>query len=249
MQTRGKMKKSQRNLSQNLSQNLTRDLTLLGLEFILIAIGVLGLSGCGNQNFSAPIDTIHNFGDPAQANLPAPQVSVPPEGNSDEELVKAASSSNTKDQPSQLIVSRRWTYDSPPSSSATKDSATEASPPKFEYKSSSVTKIPVPAIVKGELISDDAGVLKIQANPGEKVKSVAPGAVIYTGPSVQGSGKMVIVKSSEGILFAYSHLQSIAVSEGANVSKGDNLGEASRDPLVFQVRQSGGVLDGKKYIN
>ena len=215
-------------------------------------LGTLGLSGCVNQDFSAPIDVIHDFGDPSVLganNMANPQVSVPAEGNSDEKMVGSissdassdASSNQTSPHPSQLIVERRWSYDAPQSSSN--------STPKLEDKTQVVTKTPVRSIVKGELLSDDAGVLSIQTKSGEKVHSVVSGSVIYTGPSVQGSGKMVIVKSAEGILFAYSHLGSFSVSEGASLSKGDVIGVASDDPLVFQVRQSGSLLDGKKYIN
>jgi murein DD-endopeptidase MepM/ murein hydrolase activator NlpD len=237
---------------------------ILGVKAVVLSVAMsFGLSGCMNQNLAAPIDTIHNFGDPTQSNLADPQVSVPAEGNSDEQWVKSASAqtenADADTHPSQLIVQRRWNYDQPSnqasnqasnqSDALSRQGSGAVAGSKSGDKATVVTKTPVRGIVNGDLISDDAGVLKIQADRGEKVRSVVPGSVIYIGPSVQGVGKMVIVKSSEGMLFAYSHLQSTAVSEGAHVAKSDVLGAASDEPLVFQVRQSGGVLDGKKYIN
>ena len=209
--------------------------------FSLLVLSFLGLIGCTPQDSSAPIDTIHNFGDVSSVdkNMNPPVASLPVE-----EPEPTLNSDENKDKVSQLVVHRRWTY-----SPADKPTDQAAPPPKFEYAPAPVTKTAVHSLVNGELLSDDAGVLSIQTKPGEKVHSVVPGSVIYTGPSVQGGGQMVIVKSSEGVLFAYSHLQSIAPAEGRVVSKGDVLGITSNDPLVFQVRQAGGVLDAKKYIN
>lgn len=205
------------------------------------------LSGCVAENSSAPIETIHNFGDvsstqnsdPSAGALGTTDATASAEvDDEDHAMQQAVASSNAAPQ---LKVQRHWDYQTP-------EVEEQAAPPKIQYHVAPVAKTPVHNLVNGELISDDAGVLSIQSKAGEKVHSVEKGTLIYTGPSVQGGGKMVIVKNADGTLFAYSHLASVTLAEGHAVNALDVIGTASDEPLVFQVRQAGGVIDAKKYV-
>ena len=205
-----------------------------------------GLMGCTTGDFSAPINSIENFGDAStssQQDSGSEAVTSEPVDDEDQEMHKAevTAQKSTSSSP-QLVVQRQWNYQKPESTPP------KATPPQFQVESTSVAKTSVHSIVNGTVISDDAGVISLQAKSGESVHSVAKGSVIYTGPSVQGNGKMVIVKNADGTLFAYSHLGTLSVSEGHTVDTSEILGTVSDEPLVFQVRQASGVVDAKKYL-
>jgi hypothetical protein len=211
---------------------------VIGLSSLSVAF--LSLTACAPGSGAAPIDTIHNFGEVSAAvtteRSNTPMATSEPVDDEDRAMERAASVSSSQRQSSQLIVNRNWDYQKP-----------QATGPKTTFESDAPKSVKVHSIVEGTLVSNEGGVATIQAEDGEKVHSVATGTVIYTGPSVQGDGKMVIVKDDEGTLFAYSHLATLSVPEGRPVNRSDVLGTTSEEPIIFQVRKQSGAVDPKNY--
>jgi murein hydrolase activator len=90
--------------------------------------------------------------------------------------------------------------------------------------------------------------IDIGAAPGQPVRCVAAGTVIYTG-SMRGLGRLVIVEHGGDYLTIYSHLEEITVSANQTVAAGTTLGRVSgaddteRTILHFEIRKSTDSLD------
>jgi murein DD-endopeptidase MepM/ murein hydrolase activator NlpD len=83
------------------------------------------------------------------------------------------------------------------------------------------------------------------------VVAAAPGVVEASGYAYgyEGYGKIVLVDLGGGLEALYGHLESVAVSVGAQVAVGEHLGEAgctgycTGTHLHFEVRQGGVAID------
>jgi len=90
--------------------------------------------------------------------------------------------------------------------------------------------------------------IDIGATPGQAVRSVAAGTVIYTG-SMRGLGRLVIIEHGGDYLTIYSHLEEISVSANQKVIAGATLGRvgnaagSERTLLHFEIRKSTDSLD------
>jgi murein hydrolase activator len=90
--------------------------------------------------------------------------------------------------------------------------------------------------------------IDIGATPGQSVRCVAAGTVIYTG-SMRGLGRLIIVEHGGDYLTIYSHLDEIIVSVNQTVAAGTTLGSVSgaddtgRALLHFEIRKSTDSLD------
>ena len=88
---------------------------------------------------------------------------------------------------------------------------------------------------------------------GEPVLAAESGEVVYAGNGLLRYGELVIVKHNDQFLSAYAHNSSINVSEGDNVSRGQqiaNLGSTGidRDMLHFEIRLAGQPVDPETYL-
>lgn len=85
-----------------------------------------------------------------------------------------------------------------------------------------------------------------------KVFAAADGSVIYSGMGVEGYGNMIIIKSDNNFLTAYTNLSKLSVKQGATVSRGDTLGIVgtinSQPTLHFEVRKFGNPVNPVKYM-
>lgn len=91
------------------------------------------------------------------------------------------------------------------------------------------------------------GVL-IGGTPGEPVKAVATGRVVYAGASIAAYGPLVIIKHSNGLVTAYAHNGRLLVKDNDAVKQGQTIaevgaGEDGRGVLQFEVRRSGKQVD------
>lgn len=96
--------------------------------------------------------------------------------------------------------------------------------------------------------SENSKGLDIGGEPGQAVLAAAPGKVVYSGSSLRGYGKLIIVKHNKTYLTAYAHNQQMLVKEGQEVSKGQKIAEmgntdADRVKLHFEVRKLGKPID------
>lgn len=103
--------------------------------------------------------------------------------------------------------------------------------------------------------SESAGLkgLDIAGTQGQPVLAAASGKVVYSGSSLRGYGKLVILKHNKTYLSAYGHNSQILVKEGADVTKGQKIAEmGSTDTdsvkLHFEIRKLGKPIDPASYL-
>lgn len=85
----------------------------------------------------------------------------------------------------------------------------------------------------------------IAVKAGSPVKAAKAGKVLYTGPDISGTGKMVIVSHANGYLSAYGYLSKISVKEGQALTRGATVGRSGtyqgKGVLHFEIRDNGTV--------
>lgn len=97
--------------------------------------------------------------------------------------------------------------------------------------------------------------IDISVPQGTEVKAAENGVVIYSGDGLKEFGNTVLVRHSDGYVTVYGHLDSISVSRGDNISRGQTLGASgmtgnARQPqLHFEVRKDTKPVDPVQYLN
>lgn len=97
--------------------------------------------------------------------------------------------------------------------------------------------------------------IDISVPKGTPVKAAENGVVIYAGDGLKEFGETVLVRHSDGYVTVYGHLDSMSVSRGDNVSRGQTLGASgmsgnARQPqLHFEVRKDSRPVDPTRYLN
>lgn len=78
------------------------------------------------------------------------------------------------------------------------------------------------------------------------------GTVIYSGVGTDDYGKMIIIKSDNNFLTAYTNLASLTVKQGQAVQRGDAIGVVGqingKSMLHFEVRKFGNPVDPLSYM-
>lgn len=90
--------------------------------------------------------------------------------------------------------------------------------------------------------------LDIGGARGAAVRAAADGRVVYAGSGLVGFGRVIIVKHDERWLSAYAHNQSMLVSEGQKVKRGEKIATIGatgtfRTQLHFEIRRDGTPID------
>jgi murein DD-endopeptidase MepM/ murein hydrolase activator NlpD len=106
--------------------------------------------------------------------------------------------------------------------------------------------------------SGDGGVkndgINIAAEMGAPIRAAADGTVIYAGNELKGYGNLVLIKHDNGYTTAYAHAESLRVSRGDAVKKGQTIAYAGatgdvRTPQVhFEIRQGIKPVDPKPLL-
>ncbi len=135
---------------------------------------------------------------------------------------------------------------------------------RFSSESFSKMKGKLPFPLKGEIIRDVEQLgsnpfmhrkgVYIKGSPGEKVRSVFPGKIDYSG-WFKGYGQMVIVNHGSHYFTLFAHLEERAGEEGEIVSEGQAIGLAG-DPgwdigpgVYFEIRRGGDNLEPEKWLS
>jgi lipoprotein NlpD len=101
-----------------------------------------------------------------------------------------------------------------------------------------------------------AGVLgkgvQIEASTNAAIFAAAAGQVLFSGVGAEGYGKMLIIKSNNNFLSAYSSLSAMSVQQGQQVTRGQRIGVIGtlngKPTLHFEVRKLGNPVDPIQYL-
>lgn len=90
--------------------------------------------------------------------------------------------------------------------------------------------------------------ITIGGREGDPVAAAADGVVVYRGNGLTGYGNLLIIKHDERWLSAYAHNQSMLVSEGQKVKRGEKIATIGatgtfRTQLHFEIRRDGTPID------
>jgi lipoprotein NlpD len=95
--------------------------------------------------------------------------------------------------------------------------------------------------------------IDIGGKVGQPIVATANGQVVYSGNGLLGYGELIIVKHSDRMLSAYAHNSKRIVSEGQQVTAGDQIAEMGTNDrnqaeLHFEIRANGSPQDPLKYL-
>ena len=94
--------------------------------------------------------------------------------------------------------------------------------------------------------------MQIQTVANAQVLAAADGTVIFSGTGADGYGKMLIIKSNNNFLTAYTNLSSFSVQQGQTVQRGNPIavvGTLNGQSMVhFEVRKFGSPVDPSQYL-
>lgn len=95
--------------------------------------------------------------------------------------------------------------------------------------------------------------IDIAGKLGSPVYAAAAGKVVYSGSSLRGYGKLIIIKHNKVYLSAYAHNSRILVKEGQTVAKGQEIAEmgntdSKQIKLHFEIRRYGKPVDPMKFL-
>ena len=126
-----------------------------------------------------------------------------------------------------------------------------------EQNSSTTTKVkvnknwslPVEAsILKVYSVKDNHLGLTFNNSEGQEVRAVRKGEVVYSGDKMTSYGKMIIIKHAYGFYSIYNQNQSLLVSEGDIIDKGQLIATTSNKPFYFEMKKYEEPINPLKYL-
>lgn len=97
--------------------------------------------------------------------------------------------------------------------------------------------------------------INISATKGSSFKSAEDGVVAYVGNELRGYGTIILIKHNNNWISAYAHCESVNVSRGDRVEKGQTIGTVGQSgnvetpQLYFSLRSGREAVDPLKYLN
>ncbi|NLE05358.1 MAG: LysM peptidoglycan-binding domain-containing protein [Crenarchaeota archaeon] len=96
--------------------------------------------------------------------------------------------------------------------------------------------------------------INIAGNQGDKIKSTEDGVVSYVGNEIRAYGTIVLIKHDNNWISVYGHCDSVDVSRGDKVKKGQIIGTVGKtgsvntNQLYFALRKGEKMVDPLKYL-
>ena len=94
--------------------------------------------------------------------------------------------------------------------------------------------------------------IDIAAPRNQKIKTAAPGKVVYQGNGIKGYNNLVIIKHNDELLSAYAHNEKVFVNEGQFVKAGQVISTVGlkngKSLLHFEIRKEGKPVNPLNYL-
>ena len=96
--------------------------------------------------------------------------------------------------------------------------------------------------------------INIAAPRGAAVRAADNGVVAYSGKEIRGFGNLLLIKHEGGLITAYAHTDTLLVSRGDTVTRGQVIGKVGKTggvetpQLHFEVRQGTRAVNPSKYL-
>ena len=90
--------------------------------------------------------------------------------------------------------------------------------------------------------------LTFDNTPGQEVRSVRRGEVVYSGDRMASYGKMIIIKHAYGFYSIYNQNQELLVSEGDAIEKGELIAITGDKPFYFEMKKYEEPINPLKYL-
>ena len=115
---------------------------------------------------------------------------------------------------------------------------------------------PMSSNLEHRFIRDSSGlsVLEIYGFPGQEIKTVGPGKVVYAGNGIVNYGWMIVIKHDDDYMSIYAHNSALLVKEGDRVKPGQEIatlgatGNANKPKLYLEARYQGRKIDILKIL-
>ncbi len=112
---------------------------------------------------------------------------------------------------------------------------------------SSAWSIPVNAKVIKTFSKDHQG-LTFSTKPGQKVRAIRDGKVVYVGDKMKSHGKMIIIRHPLGFYSTYTQNKHLLVANGDDVTKGQLIASTSNAPFYFEMEKFKQPINPLKYL-
>jgi len=96
--------------------------------------------------------------------------------------------------------------------------------------------------------------IDIAGRPGQPVRAAAPGRVVYSGSTLRGYGKTVIIAHDDDLRSLYAHNSVLLAREGEQVKRGQTIarvgrtGNASTEHCHFEIRRNDVPVDPMPWL-
>ncbi|GEM_PF-138506 len=84
--------------------------------------------------------------------------------------------------------------------------------------------------------------------PGQEVRSIRDGMVVYSGSKMKSYGKMIIIKHAFGFYSSYTQNQVLHTREGDQVKKGQVIALTGSQPFYFEMKKYSDTINPLKYL-
>lgn len=105
---------------------------------------------------------------------------------------------------------------------------------------------------KGRGLHNDG--INIAAPRGSPIRAAETGVVAYAGDGLQGFGNIVLIKHSDGYVTAYAHADTLLVSRGQVIQRGQAIARVGSSGTVetpqvhFQIRRGRDAIDPRRLL-
>lgn len=106
---------------------------------------------------------------------------------------------------------------------------------------------PVDANIKTKF-TKSSGLTRFATKPGQVVKAVRSGKVVYSSGNLKSFGNMVVIKHPLGFYSHYMYADELRVKVGDNVTQGMSIATTSTAPLALQMKKYTTVINPETLI-